>query len=105
MGENEKLRFTCEEVLCDFSTFNSFFGATTPWVDGETSATTPWNGNPCGKLTVANPTLEEGIARLKSEQECIAEKYKSIEEKTIDKDFPMALKPTKRKHYKPKFTL
>ena len=25
--------------------------------------------------------------------------------KTMDKDFPMALKPAKRKHYKPKFTL
>ena len=25
--------------------------------------------------------------------------------KTMDKDFPIAIKPTKRKHYKPKFTL
>ena len=25
--------------------------------------------------------------------------------KTMDKDFPMALKPAKRKHYKPNFTL
>lgn len=33
MGENEKLGFTCEEVPFDFSTFNRFFGATTPWVD------------------------------------------------------------------------
>lgn len=45
MGENEKLGFSCEEVPFDFSTFNRFFGATTPWVDEGASATIPWNGS------------------------------------------------------------
>lgn len=128
MGENEKLGFTCEVVPFDFSTFNGFFGATTPWVENETSATTPWVGNPCGRITVADPTLNQRIARLKSEQECIAEKSKPIVDKliqplsepaalqiheafenilkTMGKDFPMAFAKRKsRKHYKPKFTL
>lgn len=133
MGENDKLGFTCEEVPFDFSTFNRFFGATTPYVEDES-----WNGNPCGRLTVADTDLIQRNARLKSEQECIAEKYKPIADKlveeicessqkpidsfseiaaqqigkefddmlkTLDKNLPIALKSAKRKHYKPKFTL
>ena len=115
MGENEKLGFTCEEVPFDFSTFNRFFGATTDWVEEGRSATIPWNGNPCGRLTVADPTLEQRIARLKSEQECIAEKYKPIADKLVEEIYKSSqnapllfTNPTTRKarkHYKPKFTL
>lgn len=45
MGENEKLGFTFEVAPYDFRTFNRFFGATTPWVESEKSATIPWNGS------------------------------------------------------------
>ena len=93
MGENEKLGFTCEEVPFDFSTFNRFFGATTDWVEEGRSATIPWNGNPCGRLTVADPTLEQRIARLKSEQECIAEKYKPIADKLVEEICESSQKP------------
>lgn len=93
MGENEKLGFTCEEVPFDFSTFNRFFGATTDWVEEGRSATIPWNGNPCGRLTVADPTLEQRIARLKSEQECIAEKYKPIADRLVKEIYESSQKP------------
>lgn len=93
MGENEKLGFTCEAVPFDFRTFNRFFGATTPWVENGTSATIPWNGNSCGKLTVADPTMGQRIARLKSEQECIAEKYKPIADGLVKEISERAQKP------------
>ena len=115
MGENEKLRFTFEVKPYDYRTFNRFFGATTDWVDEGGSATIPWNGNSCGRLTVADPTLEQRIARLKSEQECIAEKYKLIADKLVEEIYESSQKtpllftnPTTRKarkHNKPKFTL
>lgn len=75
MGENEKLGFTCEEVPFDFSTFNRFFGATTPWVDEGGSVgpkvsrdnlyppmspsplkedTQVWNGSQISKIRVRN---------------------------------------------------
>lgn len=84
MGENEKLGFTFEVKPYDFSTF---------WVDEGSSATIPWNGNSCGKLTVADPTLNQRIVRLKSEQECIAEKYKPIAGKLIQEIYEMSQKP------------
>ena len=93
MGENEKLGFTFEVKPYDYRTFNRFFGATTDWVEEGRSATTPWNGNPCGRLTVADPTLEQRIARLKSEQECIAEKYKPIADKLMQEIFESSQKP------------
>lgn len=93
MGENDKLGFTCEEVPFDFSTFNRFFGATTDWVEEGRSVTIPWNGNSCGRLTVADPTLEQRIARLKSEQECIAEKYKLIADKLGEEIYKSSQKP------------
>ena len=86
MGENEKLRFTDRSKPYDIT-------ATTDWVDVGTSATTHWNGNPCGILTVADPTLNQRIARLKSEQECIAEKYKPIADNLVEEIYKSSQKP------------
>lgn len=40
-------------------------------------------------------------------EDTVQQIHKAFEKirKTMDKDFPIALKPAKRKHYKPKFTL
>ena len=93
MGENENLGFTFEVKPYDFSTFNRFFGATTPWVEAGTSATNAWNGNIYGELTVADPTLQQGIVRVKSEQECIAEKYEPIANKLVEDFYKSSQKP------------
>lgn len=115
MGENDKLGFTCEEVPFDFSTFNRFLGAITPFVENESSVTIPWNGNHWGRITLADTDLIQRNARLKSEQECIAEKHKQIADKMMreiyesSQNAPLLFtNPTTRKarkHYKPKFTL
>lgn len=128
MGENEKLGFTCEEVPFDFSTFNRFFGATTPWVDGEKSATTPRNSSkllevgefpvPKGieqKLDTINKEilLSNLVGRSVAGElpnwviqyedgKCYAYNVKTHEKHLVRDPCTHKLR---KKHYKPKFTL
>lgn len=128
MGENEKLGFTCEEVPFDFSTFNRFFGATTPWVDGEKSATMPRNSSKLlevGKFPVPKG-IEQKLDTINKEillsnlvgrsvvgelpnwvmiyEDEICYAYNTITHEKILIQNPKPHK-NKNKHYKPKFTL
>ena len=70
---------------------------------------------PCGRITTSSPMYAERIAKLKSEMDAMAEKYKPIVDKLVkeisessQKVPPPITNPTThepRKHYKPKFTL
>jgi hypothetical protein len=70
---------------------------------------------PCGRITTSSPMYAERIAKLKSEMDAMAEKYKPIADKLVEEIYkssqkvpPPITNPTThepRKHYKPKFTL
>jgi hypothetical protein len=115
MGENEKLGFTFEVKPYDYRDFNRFFGATTDWVDEGSSATIPWNGNSCGTIPKLSPNDAERFAKVKTEMDAMAEKYKPIVDKLVEEIYKSSqnapllfTNPTTRKvrkRYKPKFTL
>ena len=120
MGENDKLGFTCEEVPFDFSTFNRFFGATTPWVDEGSSVVPKVPINSIYSPMSPSPLKEDSDFKLLSEEtaqafekscndylETLSEVSKSLNpclERLIAK-FGETSKRKARKHYKPKFTL
>lgn len=120
MVENEKLGFTFEVAPYDFKDFNRFFGATTPWVDGECS-TQVWNGSQMPSAAgYANVGTADVIPRFQYISDKTAKEFESACNSYIDalsevsKNLSPCLerltahfgKPTKRKkHYKPKFTL
>ena len=107
MGENDKLGFTWEEVPFDFSTFNRFFGATTPWVDEGSSVVPKVPINSIYSPMSPSPLKEDSDFKRLSEETAqrINKAFENIQ-MTMEKDFPMAFTKRKaRKHYKPKFTL
>ena len=107
MGENDKLGFTCEEVPFDFSTFNRFFGATTPWVD-EGSSVVPQVSRDSLYPQMSPSPLKDDADFKRLSEETAQQIHKAFENlrMTMGNGFPMTFLTRKaRKHYKPKFTL
>lgn len=118
MGENEKLRFTWEVVPFHFSTFNRFFGATTPWVDEGSSVVPkvsrdslypPMSPSPLKDDTDFKRLSDKTAKALESAcndyLETLSEVSKSLNP-CLERLIAHFGKPSKRKkHYKPKFTL
>ena len=120
MGENDKLGFTWEEVPFDFSTFNSFFGATTPWVDEGSSVVPKVPINSIYPPMSPSPLKEDSDFKHLSEKtakafekscndylETLSEVSKSLNPclERIIAHLGNTSKRKARKHYKPKFTL
>lgn len=69
----------------------------------------------CSSITKPSPTDAERFAKLKSEMDAMAEKYKPIADKLVEEIYKSSQKVPltftnpathePRKHYKPKFTL
>lgn len=69
----------------------------------------------CGSITMSSPNDAERFAKLKSEMDAMAEKYKPIADKLVEEIYKSSqnapllfTNPTTRKvrkRYKPKFTL
>ena len=106
MWENEKLGFTFEVKPYDYSTFNRFFGATTDWVDEGSSVVPQVSRDSLYPQMSPSPLNDDADFKRLSEETAqqINEVFNKVR-KTM-KGFPIVFtKPTKRKHYKPKFTL
>lgn len=119
MGENEKLGFTFEVVPYDFKTFNSLFGATTPWVEEGSSVVPkvsrdslypPMSPSPLKDDTdfkrLSEKTAKEFESACNNYLETLSEVSKSLNP-CLERLATLLAKPhkNKKKHYKPKFTL
>ena len=120
MWENEKLGFTFEVEPYDYSTFNRFLGANTPWVDEGSSVVPKVPINSTYSPMSPSPLKEDSDFKRLSEEtakafekscngylETLSEVSKSLNpclERLIE-HFGKTSKRKARKHYKPKFTL
>lgn len=117
MGENEKLRFPFVVKPYDFSTFNRFFGTTTDWVDEGSSVVPQVSRDSLYPQMSPSPLKGDADFKRLSEEtakafekscndylETLSELSKSLSP-SLDRLIAQLTKPTKRKYYKPKFTL